>query len=183
MSSAKLARAPDSVLHRFRNPSFPFLPRRICYLSSERNAASWTRPGRKLRQRLLPIATNLALFVLSAAAYALVGLLAQPLAALRPSLAILQSMTWIAMYVNLFLAFFNLIPLPPLDGSHVLKLLLPPTAGMQFRQLYALGMIPILIVVWFLPGVVNTLMWPAYQLLAAAFGLVGGFQLHGALPS
>lgn len=131
---------------------------------------------------LAGIATNLVLFVLSAAAYALVGLVAQPLSALRPSLAILQSMMWIAMYVNLFLAFFNLIPLPPLDGSHVLKLLLPPSAGMQFRQLYALGMIPILIVVWFLPGVINVLMWPAYQLLAAALSLVGGFHLAGALP-
>jgi Zn-dependent protease len=132
---------------------------------------------------LAGIAMNLALFVLSAAAYAIVGLVAKALPGLGPSLAILQSMMWIAMYVNLFLAFFNLIPLPPLDGSHVLKLLLPPTAGTQFRRLYGLGVIPILIVVWFLPGVINVFMWPAYRLLAAAFGLVGGFHLQGALPT
>lgn len=132
---------------------------------------------------LAGIATNLALFVIAAIAYVIVGLLARGLPVLRPSLAILQSMTYLAMYVNLGLAFFNLIPLPPLDGSHVLKLLLPPSAGMQFRQLYALGVIPILAVVWFLPGVIDVFMWPANQLLAAAFGLVGGFHLQGALPT
>ena len=132
---------------------------------------------------LAGIATNLALFVLSSIAYAVVGLLAGPLAALRPSLAILQSMMWVAMYINLFLAFFNLIPLPPLDGSHVLKLLLPPAAGARFRQLYTLSIFPILLVVWFLPGVIDVFLWPAYQLLSVAFGLVGGFHLQGALPS
>lgn len=132
---------------------------------------------------LAGIATNLALFVLSVVAYAVVGLLAGPLAALRPSLAILQSMMWVSMYINLFLAFFNLIPLPPLDGSHVLKLLLPPAAGARFRQLYAFSIIPILFVVWFLPGVIDVFLWPAYRLLAVAFGLVGGFHLTGALPS
>ena len=131
---------------------------------------------------LAGIATNLALFVLSAIGYAIVGLLARPLVAIGSSLAILQSMMWVAMYVNLFLAFFNLIPLPPLDGSHVLKLILPPAAGMRFRQLYALSIFPILLVVWFLPGVINVFLWPAYQLLGVAFGLVGGFHLQGALP-
>ena len=132
---------------------------------------------------LAGIATNLVLFVLSAIAYVVVGLLARWLTLLAPSLAILQSMTYVSMYINLFLAFFNIIPLPPLDGSHVLKLLLPPSAGARYRQLYALGVIPILIVVWFLPGVINVFMWPAYQLLGAAFGLVGGFHLQGALPT
>ncbi|HTI04797.1 MAG TPA: site-2 protease family protein [Gemmatimonadales bacterium] len=132
---------------------------------------------------LAGIATNLVLFVLSVIGYAVVGLLARPLAAIGSSLAILQSMMWVGMYINLFLAFFNLIPLPPLDGSHVLKLLLPPSAGARFRQLYALGVIPILAVVWFLPGVIDVFLWPAYQLLGVALSLVGGFHLAGALPS
>jgi hypothetical protein len=56
---AKSYPTSHSVLHRFRHLSFPFLPRRICRLSSERNPASWTGPGRKLRQTFSPIATNL----------------------------------------------------------------------------------------------------------------------------
>lgn len=132
---------------------------------------------------LAGIATNLALFVVSAIGYALVGLLAQGVSGLTGSLAILQSMLYFGMSVNLGLAFFNLIPLPPLDGSHVLKHLLPPAAGMQYRQLYALGIIPIMLVVWLLPGVVNAFLWPAHQLLRVAWGLVGSFMLPGALPS
>ena len=129
---------------------------------------------------LAGIATNLGLFVVSAIAFALVGILGQSVAALQPSLRILQQMAFFGMWVNLVLAFFNLIPIPPLDGSHVLKQLLPPAAGLRFRQLYMFGMIPMLLVIWLLPGVVNAFLWPAYWLLSVALRLVGGFQIPGA---
>lgn len=132
---------------------------------------------------LAGIATNLVLFVISAVAYTIVGLIGRQVAALTGSFAVLQSMLYFGMWVNLLLAFFNLIPLPPLDGSHVLKLLLPPAAGMQYRQLYALGFIPIMVVVWLLPGVVDVFLWPAHKLMGAAWMLVGSFRLPGALPS
>ncbi|HXM39162.1 MAG TPA: site-2 protease family protein, partial [Gemmatimonadales bacterium] len=125
---------------------------------------------------LAGIATNLVLFIISAIGYAVVGLLGRGLAGLSGSLAILQGMLYFGMWVNLLLAFFNLIPLPPLDGSHVMKHLLPPAAGMQYRQLYALGMIPIVLVVWLLPGVVDAFLWPAHKLMGAAWGLVGSFR-------
>jgi Zn-dependent protease len=128
---------------------------------------------------LAGIATNLALFVVSAIGFALVGMLARGIPALQSSLAILQRMLLFGMSINLVLAFFNLIPIPPLDGSHVLKQLLPPAAGMQFRQLYALGIIPIMLVIWLLPGVVSTFLWPARQLLQLAWALVGGFAIPG----
>jgi len=38
------------------------------------------------------------------------------------------------LFMNLGLAFFNLIPLGPLDGSHILARLLPLRAGMAFRE-------------------------------------------------
>ena len=132
---------------------------------------------------LAGIAVNLVLFVISTIAYFVIGMIGRGLPALTGTMAVLQSMLYFGMWVNLLLAFFNLIPLPPLDGSHVLKLLLPPAAGMQYRQLYALGFIPVMLVVWFLPGVVDAFLWPAHQLMAAAWGLVGTFRLPGALPS
>lgn len=132
---------------------------------------------------LAGIATNLALFVVSALAFALVGLVGRGVPVLQTSLAILQQMAFWGMALNLVLAFFNLIPIPPLDGSHVLKQVLPPAAGMQFRQLYALGLIPILLVVWLLPGVVTTFLWPVFQLLGVARAVVGPFALPGGWPS
>ena len=128
---------------------------------------------------LAGIATNLALFVVCMIAFALVGLVAQGLGALTTSLAIFQRMLYFGMWVNTGLAFFNLIPIPPLDGSHVLKQMLPPAAGMRFRQLYMLGIIPIVIVVWLLPGVVSAFMWPARALMNVALGAVGGFAISG----
>jgi Zn-dependent protease len=131
---------------------------------------------------LAGIATNLALFILSAIVFALIGLMAKSLDTTAYSLGLLQRMMFWGMYTNLVLACFNLIPIPPLDGSHVLKQLLPPAAGMQYRQLYALGMIPIVLVMWLLPGVIRLFMWPGIQLLTGALRLVLPLGLPGGIP-
>ncbi len=131
---------------------------------------------------LAGIATNLVLFTLSAVAFAFVGVVAHGLSLSAASLALLQRMLFWGMYLNLVLACFNLIPIPPLDGSHVLKQVLPPAAGMRYRQLYALGMIPILLVVWLLPGVINVFMWPALHLLNFVLKIVYPLALPGGVP-
>jgi Zn-dependent protease len=88
------------------------------------------------------------------------------------------------MYLNLILAFFNLIPIPPLDGSHVFYHMLPPGAGLKYRKLQALGFLPILIVAWIFPGGLRVLLWPALKLMGAGWSLVRGFAISAAvLPS
>ena len=39
-----------------------------------------------------------------------------------------RMMMW-GVWLNLLLCFFNLIPIPPLDGSHIFYYLLPPAWG------------------------------------------------------
>jgi len=129
---------------------------------------------------LAGIAVNLALFVACAALFALVGLIAVGAPLLGGTFAVVQRMLAWGMLLNLVLAFFNVIPIPPLDGSHVFYQLLPPGAGLRYRQLYVLGMLPIMSVVIFLPGVVNVFLWPAYRLLGVAVHLVEGFAVSAA---
>src|SRR5213076_291937 len=94
------------------------------------------------------------------------------------SLAILQEMAYQGMRLNLVLAFFNLIPIPPLDGSHVFYHLLPPGAGLQYRQLQRFGFLPIMVVSFMLPGVIQFFLWPAFQLLDVALQLVSPMRVH-----
>lgn len=50
--------------------------------------------------------------------------------------------------VNTVLAIFNLIPIPPLDGSHVLEYLLPPKWSWHFAQIRQYGMLLLFALLW-----------------------------------
>ena len=128
---------------------------------------------------LAGITANLILFVACAGCFALTGVLAGGVPGLTESLTILQRMTVYGMWFNLVLAFFNLIPLPPLDGSHVFYHMLPPGAGLKYRQISRFGFLPIMAVTYFLPGVVGIFLWPAGQLMKLVLLLVGQFRLPG----
>ena len=58
--------------------------------------------------------------------------------------------------LNILLAMFNLIPIPPLDGSHLFKYLLPPELRRSYEKLGRSGVgFIILIVVINIPGLWN----------------------------
>ncbi len=67
------------------------------------------------------IVTNLILAVLCTGAIVLLGLVGRALPVATDTLAILQRMMITGVVFNLILAMFNLLPIPPLDGSHVMK--------------------------------------------------------------
>ena len=59
---------------------------------------------------------------------------------------ILVSLTVTVIYVNIFLALFNLIPIPPLDGSKILAHFLPYRARETFLSIGFIGIIGALLV-------------------------------------
>jgi len=58
-----------------------------------------------------------------------------------------------AVIFNLALAAFNLLPIPPLDGSRVMTWLLPRGLRESYAGLERFGLILVLLVVFFVPGV------------------------------
>ena len=66
------------------------------------------------------------------------------------------------MSINLSLAFFNLIPLPPLDGSSVLVLLLRGHALDTYRRIQRYAMPILLVVLYLLPQVTGIDLIGAY---------------------
>jgi Zn-dependent protease len=78
----------------------------------------------------------------------------------------------LGIFLNLILATFNLVPIPPLDGSHLVAHLLPAGVRQQYRQFGRYGLAILLIVVFLVPGAIDVLLWPAYALTDAVFGFV-----------
>lgn len=64
------------------------------------------------------------------------------------------------MLINIVLAVFNLIPVPPLDGSHVLRHFLPD----QVRRAYdTVGWIGLIALIYLAPGFIGRLIWPVVR--------------------
>jgi len=75
----------------------------------------------------------------------------------------------IMLTLNVTLGVFNLLPVPPLDGSHVLESLLPYEMARAYEQIRPYGFILLLALLW--TPVLGWIIGPVYQLV--------GFLLFG----
>jgi Zn-dependent protease len=75
----------------------------------------------------------------------------------------------IGIQLNLLLLAFNLLPIPPLDGSHVIKYLLPPAWSLQYQRIGFLGIIILIVVIKMAPGFLSWWFGPTNMLFRQLF--------------
>jgi Zn-dependent protease len=71
-------------------------------------------------------------------------------------------------YLNIFLAIFNLVPIPPLDGSKIWAYIFPRVSVLQVERLGMVGIIIVFAFVYFFSGYLAAIAAAIFQLVAGA---------------
>jgi Zn-dependent protease len=127
---------------------------------------------------LAGITTNILLAFVFTAAIPLLYYLWRAAPRAEQGIAIVQEMCVLGIGINLVLAAFNLIPIPPLDGSHVFKYVLPPAWALSYERISRYGLVIILGVLFFFSRALDYWLAPAFGL----FGLLRDSVLTYVLP-
>ncbi len=71
--------------------------------------------------------------------------------------------------INVVLGVFNLIPIPPLDGSRIVSGLLPKDLAYQYALIEPYGFLILILFLWL--GIFNRVVWPLVSLTLKLFGV------------
>ena len=90
------------------------------------------------------------------------------------TVALIPSALFVFILINVFLAFFNLLPIPPFDGSHIVEGLLPRSWAVHWNKLQQIGMVLFIVliaIVWVFPntGLIENTVGPPVEWMMGQF--------------
>jgi len=129
---------------------------------------------------LAGVITNLLIAIACTLVIVLLGLAGRA-GAIEPSAGILQAMMVTGVRINMLLLAFNLIPIPPLDGSQVLKHFLPRSWALPYQRIGFYGMAIIVMILYLAPTLLSYWLHPANVISDALLGAVRPSVLPSAL--
>jgi Zn-dependent protease len=91
------------------------------------------------------------------------------------NIPVMLKMAGAGIFINILLAVFNLLPIPPLDGSRVISALLPNPLAYKYNQLERYGFL-ILIGLMFIGGF-SYIVWPIVGLALSSLSVISGLNL------
>ena len=124
---------------------------------------------------LAGVTTNIIIAFLCVPLIMIVGIFGNAVPAASGGAAVLQLMLVYGILINLALAAFNLIPIPPLDGSHVMKYLLPPAWSLAYQQISRYGIVILLILLTVGRGLLNLWFAPVYAIDSLLLNTVSSY--------
>lgn len=126
---------------------------------------------------LAGVATNFVIAICCVPLIILVGLIGRISPVLMETAALIQAMLQYGILINLGLAAFNLIPIPPLDGSHVFKYILPPAWALNYQRIGAQGLLILILLITFGGPILNLWFKPVFMLYVLASNIVFPFLI------
>lgn len=127
---------------------------------------------------LAGVTANLLLAFIAVALIVATGLIGRNAPGLAEILAPLQLMLRAGVLFNLILVFINLVPIPPTDGSRVVKYLLPPRWALRYQGLGNIGFLLLFAALWY-PPTARVIFAPVLFMNGVLRGWYAPFMLGG----
>ena len=124
-----------------------------------------------IRVSLAGVAANFLIALLCVALVVVVVHVERAIPGTGSAAAVLRHVLDVGISLNFLLAVFNLIPVPPLDGSHLVVHFLPARAAALWERYAKYGTLVFILLL--VTGRISDVLWPAFALDRAAWNLIG----------